>query len=168
MLGQNRTKDHWLTWLVGMPAETTLAICSLAMGGVLDRLPNLRFGFAHGGGSFPLTVDRIVHGFEARPDLCQTRTTTSPSEVFKRIYVDSALHGPDSLRYVISRFGADRVCLGSDYPFPLGEIPPGSIIEAMDLDDATKQRLLAGTALDFLGMTPADLGHATTEQVSNA
>ena len=169
MLGQNRTKDHWLTWLVGMPAETALAICSLAMGGVLERLPDLRVGFAHGGGSFPLTVDRIDHGFEARPDLCQTQTSTPPSEMLKRIYVDSALHGPESLRYVISRFGPDNVYLGSDYPFPLGEIPPGSIIEAMtDLDAATRQQLLAGTALKFLGMKSSDLGPVAEEQASSA
>jgi aminocarboxymuconate-semialdehyde decarboxylase len=159
MLGQDRTRDHWLTWLVGMPAETALAICSLTMGGVLERLPDLRVSFAHGGGSFALTVDRIVHGFQARPDLCQTKTKTPPSEMLKRIYVDSALHGEEALRYVISRFGANRVYLGSDYPFPLGEDPSGYIIESMDdLDQATQQRLLSGTALEFLGMSEADLG----------
>ncbi len=169
MLGQNRTKDHWLTWLVGMPAETTLAICSLAMGGVLERLPDLRVGFAHGGGSFPLTVDRIVHGFDARPDLCQTRTSTPPSEMLKRIYVDSALHGPESLRYVISRFGSERVCLGSDYPFPLGENPPGNLIDQLaELDEYQRQRMLSGTALEFLGMQAADLHPAAGQQASPA
>ena len=169
MLGQNRTRDHWLTWLVGMPAETALAICSLAMGGVLERLPNLRVGFAHGGGSFPLTVDRIVHGFEARPDLCQTKTTTPPSEMLDRIYVDSALHGEESLRYVISRVGSERVYLGSDYPFPLGEIPPGSIIEGMkDLDENTKQRLLSGTALEFMGLKESDLGLPSATQATSS
>ncbi|MDP6661507.1 MAG: amidohydrolase family protein [Candidatus Thalassarchaeaceae archaeon] len=169
MLGQNRTRDHWLTWLVGMPAETALAICSLAMGGVLERLPNLRVSFAHGGGSFPLTVDRIVHGFRARPDLCQTRTKASPSEMLERIYVDSALHGEESLRYVISRFGANRVYLGSDYPFPLGETPPGSIIEGMDdFDQATQQSLLSGTALEFLGMSEADLVSSSPKKAPKA
>jgi len=169
MLGQDRTRDHWLTWLVGMPAETTLAICSLAMGGVLERLPNLRVGFAHGGGSFPLTVDRIVHGFEARPDLCQTRTSTPPSEMLRRIYVDSALHGPESLQYVISRLGADRVCLGSDYPFPLGESPPGTTIELLTgLDARQRERLLWGTALEFLGMTRSQLGHEINEEAGHA
>lgn len=169
MLGQDRTRDHWLTWLVGMPAETTLAICSLAMGGVLERLPNLRVGFAHGGGSFPLTVDRIVHGFEARPDLCQTRTSTPPSQMLERIYVDSALHGPESLRYVISRLGADRVCLGSDYPFPLGESPPGSTIELLTgLDDCQRKRLLSETALEFLGISREELGLPISEQAGHA
>ena len=86
-------------------------------------------------------------------------TKTPPSEMLKRIYVDSALHGEEALRYVISRFGSDRVYLGSDYPFPLGEAPSGSIIEGMDdLDQATQQRLLSGTALEFLGMSETDLG----------
>ena len=169
MLGQNRTRDHWLTWLVGMPAETALAICSLAMGGVLERLPKLRVGFAHGGGSFPLTVDRIVHGFEARPDLCQTMTSTPPSEMLKRIYVDSALHGPESLRYVISRFGSERICLGSDYPFPLGENPPGSIIEQLDdLTDHQRRRMLSETALEFLGLDESDLVRTNDQQTSTA
>ena len=79
--------------------------------------------------------------------------------MLRRIYVDSALHGEESLRYVISRFGSDRVYLGSDYPFPLGETPSGSIIESMDdFDRATQQRLLSGTALEFMGMSEADLG----------
>jgi aminocarboxymuconate-semialdehyde decarboxylase len=139
------------------------------MGGVLERLPQLRVGFAHGGGSFPLTVDRIVHGFEARPDLCQTRTSTPPSDMLQRIYVDSALHGPESLRYVISRLGSDRVCLGSDYPFPLGESPPGHIIEQMtELDDYQRQRLLADTALEFLGLTRGDLGLEVNAEIGHA
>lgn len=169
MLGQNRTRDHWMTWLVGMPAETSLAICSLAMGGVFERLPDLRFGFAHGGGSFPLTVDRIDHGFAARPDLCQTRTKTPPSRMLDHIYVDSALHGPESLRYVLSRISPERVCMGSDYPFPLGEPTPGSTIDSLGhLDDADRDRLLSGTALEFLGMTMADLGHPMGAEAGTA
>ena len=89
--------------------------------------------------------------------------------MLRRIYVDSALHGPESLRYVISRFGTSRVYLGSDYPFPLGEQPPGCIIESMtDLDDTARERLLSGTALEFLGMSAADLDLASPTQANSA
>src|SRR5258705_362878 len=70
MMGSKDMQKYWLPWRVGMPAETSRAICSVLFGGVLDRLPNLRIGFAHGGGSFPGTIGRIQHGFEVRPDLC--------------------------------------------------------------------------------------------------
>lgn len=63
-------KKYWLPWLVGMPAETSRAICSFIFGGVFERLPKLRVAFAHGGGSFPSTIGRIQHGFDVRPDLC--------------------------------------------------------------------------------------------------
>ena len=96
MMGQGRMPRHWLPWLVSMPAETSLAICSLAMGGVLERYPNLRICFAHGGGSFPATIGRIDHGFNVRPDLCQTRTQTPPSELLSSIYIDSLVHDPDA------------------------------------------------------------------------
>ena len=87
----------------------------------------------------------------------------------KRIYVDSALHGPDSLRYVISRFGSERICLGSDYPFPLGENPPGSIIEQLDdITDQQRRQMLSETALEFLGMTASDLNNASDQQASTA
>ncbi len=69
MLAPDRTARYWMPWLVAMPVETTIAICSVLFGGVLERLPSLRIGFAHAGGSFPGTFGRISHGFVARPDL---------------------------------------------------------------------------------------------------
>jgi len=155
MMGQDKMNKYWLPWLVGMPAETSRAICSLIFGGVLERLPRLRIGFAHGGGSFPSTLGRIDHGFICRPDLCATHTKTSPRSYVKqkRLFVDSLIHEPEALKFVVKLFGADRVMLGSDYPFPLGEDHPGELIKSMeDFDDVTKQKLLGDTALEFLGL----------------
>ncbi len=153
MLAPERMRMYWLRWLVGMPTETTIAICSLLMGGVLDRLPHLKVAFAHGGGSFPGTVGRIEHGYVVRPDLCAIRSSTNPSDFLGRFYVDSLVHEPAQLRLMIDLFGADRIALGSDYPFPLGEHTPGAMIESMsDLSAATKRQLLAETALEFLGV----------------
>ena len=136
-----------------MPTETTIAICSILFGGVLERLPNLRIGFAHGGGGFPGSIGRIEHGFNVRPDLCATVNDKSPRSYVGKFYVDSLVHDADVLRHLVSLMGADHVALGSDYPFPLGEAEPGRLIESLDtFDPETKDRLLWRTALDFLGL----------------
>jgi aminocarboxymuconate-semialdehyde decarboxylase len=96
-------------------------------------------------------VGRIEHGFDVRPDLCAVDNPKSPRAYLGRFYVDSLVHDADALRGLIRLFGAERVALGSDYPFPLGEDVPGSLVESMaDLPAVTKDRILAGTALEFL------------------
>jgi aminocarboxymuconate-semialdehyde decarboxylase len=158
MLGKDRMSRYWLPWLVGMPAETSLAICSIVLGGVLERLPTLRIGFAHGGGSFPGTFGRIQHGFEVRPDLCAVQTSTPPREFLGRLYFDSLVHDADMLRYLVKLVGAERIALGSDYPFPLGEAHPGALIESMaELSATVRDRLLFGTALEFLQISNSKL-----------
>ena len=81
MLGKKRMPKYWLPWLVGMPAETSLAICSMIFGGVFDRFPKLRVAFAHGGGAFPFTVGRIEHAFHVRPDLVAVENNTNPRAI---------------------------------------------------------------------------------------
>ncbi len=153
MLGADRMGSYFLPWLVGMPAETSLAICSVIFGGVLDRLPELKICFAHGGGSFPGTLARIEKGFHARPDLCGVNGCSSPREYTDRFYLDTLVHDSSSLDFLIDIFGTDRLALGTDYPFPLGEDHPGKLIEQMEsLTDEQKQQMLGGTALDFLGL----------------
>jgi aminocarboxymuconate-semialdehyde decarboxylase len=164
MLGKERMPKYWLPWLVGMPAETSLAICSMIFGGVFERFPKLRVGFAHGGGAFPFTVGRIEHAFRMRPDLCATDNKTNPRKYLARahdggeitparFYVDSVVHDPDALRMLLKLFGTQRVALGSDYPFPLGEARPGELIESIEeLTSQERAQLLSGTAREFLGM----------------
>jgi aminocarboxymuconate-semialdehyde decarboxylase len=153
MLGKERMTKYWLRWLVGMPAETTLAICSVIFGGVLERLPRLKIAFAHGGGAFAGTFGRIEAGFRCRPDLVAVDNPRGPREYLHRIFVDSLVHDADALRGLIRLVGPDRVALGTDYPFPLGEQEPGRLIESLtDLSAAVRERLLAGTALEFLGL----------------
>ena len=166
MMGSANMPKYWLPWLVGMPAETCRAICSVIFGGVLDRLPNLRIGFAHGGGSFPGTLGRIEHGFQVRPDLVAVDSHLSPSHSLGRFYVDSLVHDAAALRHIIHLFGADRVALGSDYPFPLGEDRPGTLIESLadELGPGVAHRLLAGTAREFLGQSQAQSAPKTNAQ----
>lgn len=159
MLGKARMPKYWLPWLVGMPAETCLAISCMMFGGVLERFPKLRVAFAHGGGAFPFTVGRMEHGFHVRPDLVATDTKVNPRSYLAaagnpaRFYVDSLVHDPDAFKLLLKLFGAQRIALGSDYPFPLGEATPGALIESLsELSPADKAQLLAGTASEFLGL----------------
>ncbi len=156
----DRMARYWLAWLVGMPSETAIAIASAIFSGLFDRLPRLRLCFAHGGGSFPGTLGRIAHGHACRPDLVAIDNPRPPTAYLAcgdaepaRFYVDSLVHDAEALRLLLRLFGDRRVALGSDYPFPLGEDAPGSLIESMtDLSVDTRHRLLRGTAIEFLGL----------------
>lgn len=156
MVGKDKMPKYWLPWLVGMPAESSLAICSMIFGGVLERLPNLKIAFAHGGGSFPATIGRIEHGFNVRPDLCAVDNQVNPREYLNRIYLDTLVHDPLMLDYLIKLMGPERLALGTDYPFPLGELAPGKLIESTVSDEHIKAQLLHGTALEWLGRSKED------------
>ncbi|HJT79906.1 MAG TPA: amidohydrolase family protein, partial [Chthoniobacterales bacterium] len=162
MLGKQRMPKYWLPWLVGMPAETCLAICCMMLSGVFDRYPALRVAFAHGGGAFPFTVGRIDHAFHVRPDLVAVDSKIEPRNYLAgidsdghprpaRFYVDSLVHDPHALELLIKLFGANRIALGSDYPFPLGEHKPGALIEnTSTIGPEARAQLLSGTAREFL------------------
>ena len=152
MMGADRLDKYWLPWLVAMPAETTVAISSMIFGGVLERLPKLRVAFAHAGGSFPATIGRIEHGFDVRPDLCAVDNNVNPRDYLGKFWIDSLVHDPKVLQYVMELFGPARVALGTDYPFPLGELEPGTLIKSMPWDTTTKEQLLSGAALQWLGL----------------
>src|SRR6202163_3328655 len=164
MLGKERMPNYWLPWLIGMPAETSLAICSMIFGGVFERFPKLRVAFAHGGGAFPFTIGRIEHAFHVRPDLVATENTRNPRSYLAhknkkgdiapaRFYVDSLVHDADALKLLLKLFGAQRVALGSDYPSPLGEAHPGQLIDSIkEFSAKEKAQLLFGTAREFLGL----------------
>ncbi|KAK1797648.1 hypothetical protein P4O66_008015 [Electrophorus voltai] len=153
MQTDGRMAKYWLPWLVGMPSETTMAICSMIFGGIFESYPKLKVCFAHGGGAFPYTVGRIEHGFKVRPDLCATDNKNNPRKYIGSFYTDSLVHDPLALQLLIDVIGKDKVMLGTDYPFPLGELEPGTLIESMDtFDDMLKDKLLARNALEFLGL----------------
>ena len=152
MVGKEKMPKYWLPWLVGMPAETALAITSMIFSGVFEKLPNLRVAFAHGGGSFPATIGRIEHGFKVRPDLCAVDNNINPREYLGKFYIDSLVHDPQILEYLVSLVGEDKVALGSDYPFPLGEKIPGELIESASFSKKTKTKLLGKNALKWIGI----------------
>jgi aminocarboxymuconate-semialdehyde decarboxylase len=150
MMGTRQMSKYWLPWLVGMPAETNRAICSLIFGGVFEKFPTVRFAFAHGGGSFFSGLGRIQRGFEVRPDLTAIDNAINPAKYLRHFYVDSLTHDEKFLRYVIDLVGEDKICLGSDYPFPLGEDMPGEEIARLKLPRSATNKLLHQNALDWL------------------
>ena len=152
MAGEKDMAKYWLPWLVGMPAEISRAICSLIFSGTLERLPNLRVCFAHGGGAFPATLGRIEHGYNVRPDLCAVDNPNNPRKYLDRMYFDSLVHDAATLQFLVDMVGTEKIALGTDYPFPLGELEPGKLIDTMLYDDAAKERLLNGTAFEWLGL----------------
>ncbi|MBP6511654.1 MAG: amidohydrolase [Bacteroidia bacterium] len=152
MMAKEKMSKYWLPWLVGMPAETSLAICSMIFGGVFERLPQLKVAFAHGGGSFPSSIGRIEHGFHVRPDLVAVDNNINPREYLDKFYLDTLVHDPLMLDFLMNLMGPNQLALGTDYPFPLGELQPGKLIDSMPYDDKIKERLLSGSALEWLSL----------------
>ncbi|MBS1557603.1 MAG: amidohydrolase [Bacteroidetes bacterium] len=152
MMGQKKMQRYWLPWLVGMPAETSRAICSMIFGGVFEKYPKLRVMFAHAGGSFLPTIGRIAHGFECRPDLVAVDNNIDPRKYIGQFWVDSITHDSLMLEYVLKLQGSKRVMLGSDYPFPLGDLEIGAFIEKMDLPKQTQEDIFYRAALEWLNL----------------
>ncbi len=153
MMGEDQMAKYWLPWLVGMPAETSRAICSMIFGGVFEKFPKLRVAFAHGGGSFPFTLGRIEHGFAVRPDLVAVDNPINPREYLGRFWVDSLVHDQAALEFLLKVIGEDHICTGSDYPFPLGEHKPGALVDSMPYSAEIKQKMHYRNAVNFLGIT---------------
>lgn len=183
---------NWRPWLIGMPMETALAFDSLCRGGVHEKLPHLRVMYAHGAGVVPAILGRMEHGSYCRPDLFAGTSPMDPYETLRScsIYADSLVHSPFAFAALLGTLGASRIAMGSDYPYPLGEmefpdtdgIYPGHMIEHLPgldtdmkeawahfdwinphrqdgscaelprLDDAQRQRILSGTAREWLGV----------------
>ena len=152
IMGKNQMEKYWLPWLVGMPAETSRAICSMIFSGIFEKLPNLRVAFAHGGGAFPATIGRIQHGYDSRPDLCAIDNNVDPTDYLGKFWIDSLVHDFDMLEFLLKKVGNKKIALGSDYPFPLGEKMPGLLIKNSNLSKTTKENLLYKNALDWLAL----------------
>jgi aminocarboxymuconate-semialdehyde decarboxylase len=155
MMGGQRMKKWMLPWLVAMPAETQLGMVSLILSGALERIPDsLKICFAHGGGSFAWLLGRVDNAWEHR-DIIRKDCPQRPSSYARRFHVDSAVFDPGALRLLCDVMGTDRVMLGSDYPFPLGEQRIGSLVaEAAFLSPAERERILHGNARAFFDLVP--------------
>ena len=152
MMGKDQMEKYWLPWLVGMPAEMSRAACSMIFGGVFEKLPNLRVLFSHASGAFLATLGRIEHGFNCRPDIVALDNDVNPREYTKKFWVDSITHDARLLKYVLDMQGSDKICMGSDYPFPLGDLKFGEYMENMNLSKKELEHLFHGSALSWLDL----------------
>jgi aminocarboxymuconate-semialdehyde decarboxylase len=153
-----------------MPAETTQSICSFIFGGIFERHPSLRsvsrnnrhvvvkshaslrVAFAHGGGSFLATLGRIEHGFNVRPDLCQVACKVNPRHFLGKFWIDSWVADPEMLQFARNKIGADKIMLGSDYPFPLGETTPGQLVRTGSFTEEERGLMLGQSCLRWLNL----------------
>ena len=152
MMGKKNMNKYWLPWLVGMPAETSRAMCSMIFGGIFDKFPNLRVNFCHASGSFLSTIGRIEHGFKCRPDLVAVDNQKNPREYCGHFWVDCITHDQDMLHYVLKMQGSKRVTLGSDYPFPLGDLEIGEFINRMNLEESVIEDIFCNSTLEWLNL----------------
>ncbi|MGI8312801.1 amidohydrolase family protein [Saccharopolyspora hattusasensis] len=147
--------DRWMArWLTGMPAETHLSILALILGGAFDRIDErLKICFAHGGGSFAFWLGRMENAWHGRHDVIGT-SEFPPSNYIGRFHVDSVVFDERALRLLVDTVGADRILIGSDYPYPLGERPVGEVVRKSDfLDDTARHLIGRANAERFLGLT---------------
>lgn len=153
MMGGQRMKRWMLPWLVAMPAETQLGMLSLILSGAMERIPEkLKICFAHGGGSFAFLLGRVDNAWEHR-DIVRQDCPQRPSTYARRFFVDSAVFDPGALRLLADVMGPDRIMLGADYPFPLGEQRIGSLVREADfLSEPQRAGILEGNARSFFGL----------------
>lgn len=153
MMAQERMPRYQLPWLVAMPAETQLSILWLILSGAFERLPrSLKLCFAHGGGSFPYLLGRVDNAWRNR-DIVREDCPHPPSSYLDRFSVDATVFSDDALEFLVRTMGEDRVMLGSDYPYPLGEQQVGSLIRSHPhLSSTTRDKLLHANAAAFFGL----------------
>lgn len=143
-------RSGWGNWLLGMPSETAIAMFRLCLSGLIKKLPGLRIGFAHGGGSFAFLLDRMKHGAAVRPEYFPADIDF---ELFsKSVYYDSHTCSTATLRFLIETVGADRIMAGSDWPYPLGESDVRASVQGIGNDEALT-RILCSTPRTFLGLS---------------
>ena len=144
--GDPRLLDYDMINAVGRGTDTTTAVARMLFAGHFLKYPKMNFILSHGGGAIPYMLGRLARNFEIHPG-----KYADPVAGFKKLYFDSVLFAPDALNYLCGCCGHDRVMLGSDYPFPIGDGEPLKVVEAADLDEGQKQMILGGTAASLFG-----------------
>lgn len=146
--GVDRLKSYYLQNLIGNPLDTTIAAACLVFGGVLDRHPKLKIVLAHGGGFTPYQAARWEHGWTVRPEP-KKNVPTQPKNIAGRFMYDTILHSDKTLELMIALVGADRVLLGSDYPYDMGMMDCVRHVRSLKISDADKASIL-GTHAEML------------------
>ena len=147
--GADRLKSYYLQNLIGNPLDTTIAAACIVFGGVMDRHPKLKICLAHGGGFTPYQAARWEHGWKVRPEP-KKNVTTQPANIAKRFLYDTILHSAQTLEAMIDLVGADRVLLGSDYPYDMAMLDCVAHVRSLKIADAAKASILGGRAEHLL------------------
>ena len=146
-----RLSEHYLNNIIGNPLESTIALSHLIFGGVLDQLPGLKLCVAHGGGYLSGYWGRMDHAYRARED-CRQYISREPSSYLRQIWLDTLVFDQQQLDCLVHTHGADKLCMGTDYPFDMGDTDPVGF--HADLDEAASTRILGQNAADLLGLVP--------------
>ncbi|MET0922357.1 MAG: amidohydrolase family protein, partial [Xanthobacteraceae bacterium] len=148
--GMDRLGSYYLNNLIGNPLDTTIAAACLVFSGVLERHPSLKICLAHGGGFVPYQAGRFLHGWHVRAEP-KKKLPKPPTDSLQRFYFDTIVHSKEVLEFLVGNAGADRVLLGSDYPFDMG-MPDGVLqVRSLSLPAAEQASILGGLAQTMLG-----------------
>ena len=147
----DRLKNYYLTNLIGNPLDSTIAVASLVFGGVVERHPNIKFFFVHGGGFAPWQAGRFAHGWQVRNEPKVHLKDHGPEKALDMLYYDTILHAQPQLASLVSMIGPARVVLGSDYPYDMGTLECARQVKALSISDADKTKILTTTPLKLLG-----------------
>lgn len=146
--GAEKLRDFHLSFLLGLPAETTLSVARMIFSGTLDRFPKLRLFVPHGGGLLPFLAGRLDHGFEVRPE-CK-RIERPPVEYLARMLFDSVVYSPDVLCFAVKKAGANCVALGSDYPYDMADEHAVSTVMQAGLPESSVGLVMSENIRSFL------------------
>jgi len=149
VVGADRMNKYQLANLIGNPTDTSLAFAKLIFGGVLERFPRLKFLLAHAGGFLPYTWGRLDRGFQIQ-DPASRKISQPPSEYVKLLHFDTITHSSMALEYLITNFGADRVLLGSDYPYDMGDPEPVGSLGAAKINREQMNQVASANACKLL------------------
>ena len=148
--GRAELRDYYMWNVIGNPLETTVAAGHLILSGVMDAYPRLKILLAHGGGALPYLHGRLDRGFKQRPEINKV-ISRPPTEYLKRFYFDTITHDAVILKSLVDIVGADRVLLGSDYPFDMGNENPVDLVRAAKLGKENEKKILEENARQLLG-----------------
>jgi aminocarboxymuconate-semialdehyde decarboxylase len=147
-----RLTQHFLTNIIGNPLDTTVALAHIVFGGVLERYPKLKIVTAHGGGFLSHYPARMDHAYRVRPE-CHDHIKRPPSYYMKKIYYDTMVFGEPQLEHLVNLYGAERVVIGTDYPYDMGYYKPVDFVErAKKLTRKQKDLIIGGNAAKLLGL----------------
>lgn len=149
--GADRMTRYYLRNLIGNLVDTSIALAHLTFGGAFQRWPDLAVIAAHAGGIIPYTRGRLDHGYRVRPE-CRDAIPRPPSSYLRHVYFDTIAHDRGALGYLVRSVGADRVLLGSDYPFDMADPDPvGSVRGLRGISAKDRARILCQNARGLFG-----------------